>query len=91
MTSEATTNRLHHIATFLINTRYAIVSLFVVITIGMLFAMSQLKIETGFKKQLPLKHEYMQTFLQYEKEFGGANRVLVALVAREGDMFTDEF
>jgi predicted RND superfamily exporter protein len=91
MTSEATTNRLHHIATFLINTRYAIVSLFLVITVGMLFAMSQLKIETGFKKQLPLKHEYMQTFLQYEKEFGGANRVLVALVAREGDMFTDEF
>ena len=83
--------RLHAIATFLINTRYAIVSLFIVITIGMLFAMSQLKIETGFKKQLPLKHEYMQTFLQYEKEFGGANRILVALVDRDGDMFTPEF
>ena len=44
-----------------------------IITIGMMYAMSQLRIETGFKKQLPLKHEYMQTFLQYEKEFGGAN------------------
>ena len=33
----------------------------------------------------------MQTFLQYEKEFGGANRVLVALVARDGNMFTPEF
>ena len=89
--NDSLTTRLHHIATFLINTRYAIVSIFVVITIGMLFAMSQLKIETGFKKQLPLKHEYMQTFLQYEKEFGGANRVLVALAAREGDMFTPGF
>ncbi|MGA9573430.1 MAG: MMPL family transporter, partial [Lysobacterales bacterium] len=48
-------------------------------------------IETGFKKQLPLNHEYMQTFLQYEKEFGGANRILVALVARDGNMFTPEF
>jgi hypothetical protein len=84
-------SRLHHIATFLINTRYAIVAIFLVITVGMMFAMSQLKIETGFKKQLPLKHEYMQTFLKYEKEFGGANRVLVALVSREGDMFTPEF
>ncbi len=84
-------SRLHHIATFLINTRYAIVAIFVVITIGMMFAMSQLKIETGFKKQLPLKHEYMQTFLEYEKEFGGANRVLVALVSREGDIFTPKF
>jgi predicted RND superfamily exporter protein len=91
MTTEATTRRLHNLATFLINYRYGIVSLFVLITIGMMFAMSQLKIETGFKKQLPLKHEYMQTFLQYEKEFGGANRVLVAFVAREGDMFTPEY
>ena len=91
MTTDATTRHLHNLATFLINYRYGIVSLFVVITVGMIFAMSQLKIETGFKKQLPLKHEYMQTFLQYEKEFGGANRVLVALVARDGDMFTPEF
>jgi predicted RND superfamily exporter protein len=86
-----TTDRLHKIATFLINNRYGIVALFVVITIAMVFSMSQLKIETGFKKQLPLKHEYMQTFLQYEKEFGGANRVLVALVARDGNMFTPEY
>jgi hypothetical protein len=91
MTAKPLNTRIHHIATFLINVRYAIVALFLLITIGMLFAVSQLKIETGFKKQLPLKHEYMQTFLQYEKEFGGANRVLVALVARNGDMFTPEF
>ena len=89
--TDSKTKRLHDIATFLINNRYGIVAIFTVITIGMLFAMSQLRIETGFKKQLPLDHEYMQTFLQYEKEFGGANRVLVALVARDGDMFTPEY
>jgi len=89
--SDSENTRLHHIATFLINNRYGIVALFLAITIGMVFAMSHLRIETGFKKQLPLKHEYMQTFLQYEKEFGGANRVLVALVARDGNMFTPEF
>lgn len=85
------TSRLHKIATFLINYRYGIVALFLAITIGMIFAMSNLRIETGFKKQLPLKHEYMQTFLQYEKDFGGANRILVALVARDGNMFTPDF
>ena len=89
--TDTTNTRLHKIATFLINNRYGIVGLFFLITIGMMFAMSQLRIETGFKKQLPLKHEYMQTFLQYEKEFGGANRVLVALVDRDGNMFTPEF
>ncbi len=89
--TDSSNTRLHKIATFLINNRYGIVALFLVITIGMMFAMSQLRIETGFKKQLPLKHEYMQTFLQYEKEFGGANRVLVALVARDGNMFTPKY
>ena len=91
MSASSQNSRIHHIATFLINVRYALVGLFLLITIAMLFAVTQLRIETGFKKQLPLKHEYMQTFLQYEKEFGGANRVLVALVARNGDMFTPEF
>ena len=82
---------LHKLATFLINFRYAIAGVFLVLTIAMIFAMAQLRIETGFKKQLPLSHEYMQTFLEYEKSFGGANRILVALVARDGDMFTTEF
>ncbi len=82
---------LHRLATSLINVRYGVAVLFVLVTIAMVFAMSQLRIETGFKKQLPLEHEYMQTFLEYEKSFGGANRILVALVARDGDMFTPEF
>ena len=88
---DTTHTPLHKIATFLINNRYGIVAAFAVLTIFMVYAMTSLKIETGFKKQLPLKHEYMQTFLQYEKEFGGANRVLVALSARDGDMFDAEF
>ena len=89
--SDRTTRILHNLATFLINYRYGIVALFLAVTVFMMYSMSNLKIETGFKKQLPLKHEYMQTFLKYEKEFGGANRILVALMAKDGDMFTPEF
>jgi hypothetical protein len=40
---------------------------------------------------VPLQHEYMQTFQDYEADFGGANRVLVAVVAEDGDMFDQEF
>ena len=83
--------RMHRVATALINNRYAIIGIFFLMTIGMMIAMAQIKIETGFKKQLPLDHEYMQTFLEYEKEFGGANRILVALMAKDGDMFNEEF
>ena len=66
-------------------------ALFAAITVFMLYSMFQLQIETGFKKQLPLDHEYMQTFMEYRNEFGGANRVLVALRARDGNMFSTEF
>jgi predicted RND superfamily exporter protein len=82
---------LHHVATFLIGIRYFVIGVFIAITIFMLYSMLQLRIETGFKKQLPLKHEYMQTFLEYEKDFGGANRVLVALMAKDGDIFTPAY
>ena len=54
-------------------------------------AVRGLHIDASFTKQLPLKHEYMQTFVKHQAEFGGANRVLVALVARDGNMFTPGF
>ncbi|MCA1777913.1 MAG: hypothetical protein LC637_00600 [Xanthomonadaceae bacterium] len=71
--------------------RPAILLIFAIGTIIMGFYMAQLRVDAGFKKQLPLDHEYMQTFLDYEREFGGANRIMVALMARDGEMFTPEF
>lgn len=67
-----------------------ILLLMVVITIVMAYFASQLKVDAGFEKQLPLDHEYMQTFMEHEK-FRGANRILVALVQDEGDMFNEQF
>ena len=64
---------------------------FAAITIAMAWFASQLQIDAGFKKQIPLQHEYMKTFVEYEADFGGANRVLVAVVARDGDMFDQDF
>ncbi|MBX3726523.1 MAG: RND family transporter [Xanthomonadales bacterium] len=71
--------------------RPVILVLFALVTVVMLWAASQLRVDAGFKKQIPLEHEYMQTFLDYEREFGGANRVLVALMARDGDIFNQEY
>lgn len=33
----------------------------------------------------------MQTLLKYQQEFGGTNRILIALMAKHGDIFTPEF
>ena len=70
--------------------RPVIVLVFLIGTAVMAFYMAQLRVDSGFKKQLPLEHEYMQTFQFYE-EFGGANRILVALMDKDGDMFDAEF
>ena len=72
--------------------RVLILALFAVITALMGYAaITGLRIDTKFTKQLPLKHEYMRTFVDHQAEFGGANRVLVAVIARDGNMFTPEF
>ena len=78
------------IAKAVFSIRPLILLVFLIGTVVMAFYLLQLRVDSGFKKQLPLEHEYMQTFQFYE-EFGGANRILVALMSREGDMFTEEF
>jgi uncharacterized protein len=65
--------------------------LFALATVVMAFFAAQLRVDAGFKKQIPLDHEYMQTFLDYERDFGGANRVLIAVMANDGNMFDREF
>ncbi|HLF56763.1 MAG TPA: MMPL family transporter [Thermoanaerobaculia bacterium] len=71
--------------------RKLVLVLFAAATLFMLWSASRLRIDAGFTKLLPLQHPYIQTYLKHQQEFGGANRVLVALVAREGDIFTAEF
>jgi uncharacterized protein len=71
--------------------RPLVLLIFTIITVAMGFFAYQLKVDAGFKKQIPLQHEYMKTFIDYELDFGGANRVLVAVMAKDGNMFSDEY
>ena len=71
--------------------RAATLAVFAAATLAFAWLASGLRVDAGFTKLLPVEHEYMQTFLEYRDDFGGADRVAVALIAREGDMFTPEF
>lgn len=71
--------------------RPLVLLLFALMTVVMGWYASQLRVDAGFKKQIPLQHEYMQTFTDYERDFGGANRVLVAVMANDGNMFKQSF
>jgi predicted RND superfamily exporter protein len=82
---------LDRIENFIFGARPLIVALFLIVTVIMAYGLSKLHIDASFSKHLPLQHEYMQTFMKYRSEFGGAERVLIALRARDGNMFTADF
>ena len=84
-------NLLDRMENLIFGLRPLIVGIFVIITLIMGYGLTNLHVDAGFSKHLPLQHEYMQTFMEYRNEFGGANRVLVALRARDGNMFSAEF
>lgn len=71
--------------------RTPLVCAFAVLTGVMLWFALNLRVDASFNKSLPRGHPYIQTFEKYQRDFGGANRVLVALIAREGDIFTEPF
>ena len=82
---------LERFATWMFRHRTPLVCVFAVLTGLMAWSASRLRIDASFNKSLPLDHEYIRTFTQHQRQFGGANRVLVALMVREGDMFTEKF
>jgi uncharacterized protein len=88
MKKDTVTRRLENL---IFGARIWIIAFFSVLTVLMAWSATHLRIDAGFGKLLPLKHEYMQTFVEYEREFGGANRILIALMAKDGDIFTQEF
>lgn len=71
--------------------RRGFLALFVLITLGLAWSATTLKVDAGFQKMIPLKHEYMSTFVDYQKTFGGANRILVALRQKDGDIYNPDF
>ncbi len=71
--------------------RAVVIALFLVVTFGMIFSATGIRIDASFLKRLPLKHDYMKTFVEYRDEIGGGSRVLVAVMTDQGDIFTPEY
>lgn len=71
--------------------RTPLVGTFAALTLVMAYFASQLRVDASFNKSLPLDHEYIRTFTKHQRDVGGANRVLVALMVEQGDIFTKEF
>jgi predicted RND superfamily exporter protein len=71
--------------------RHVTLAIFAIVTAVLSWFASHTRIDASFDKQLPTGHEYVENFKKYRTQFGGANRVVIALVAEKGDIFTPEF
>ena len=76
---------------WLFHFRKPLLILFILITIVLGAMASKLSVQAAFTKMIPLKHEYMQTFIQYADTFGGANKVLISLKNSKGDIYNKPF
>lgn len=68
-----------------------LLAIFALLTAVMTWQAAHLRVDASFNKGLPLEHPFIRTFTRHQAEFGGANRVVVALMAKSGDMFSSEF
>ncbi len=71
--------------------RVAVLGALAAITLVMAWFAKDLRMEAGFDKQLPMGHEFTDTFFQYRETLFGANRLIVVLHARKGDMWNAPF
>ena len=86
-----TSYSIHYTKLYEFRWRSPVIAVFILVTVLFGAAVLQLRIDAGFDKMLPLDHPYMRTYVEYRDAFGGANRILVALMAKDGNMFTPEF
>jgi predicted RND superfamily exporter protein len=70
--------------------RLPLLILFALASLVLGYFATQLRIDAGFEKQLPLKHPFVQSFLEYQEEFGGGDRVLFALHVKNGSIYQAE-
>ncbi|GAB3017145.1 efflux RND transporter permease subunit [Bowmanella dokdonensis] len=57
----------------------------------LLYQSMHLKLDAAFTKNIPLNHTYMQNYMKHQKNFGGANSILVSVCNREGTIFNQNF
>ena len=68
--------------------RGLVLGVLAVLTVVMGWLAVQLRMDAGFEKQMPLGHEYIETFKTYRDDLLGANRLTIVLRARSGKIWT---
>ena len=83
--------RIVGLAQWLFSHRTGLLLFFAIVSVLLGVSATQLRVDAGFNKTIPLHHPYMRVFTEYQQSFGGANRILVALTRKQGDIYQPEF
>jgi len=83
--------RIIALAQWLFSHRVGLLIFFAIVSVLLGVSATQLRVDAGFNKTIPLQHPYMRVFTEYQKSFGGANRILVALRRKQGDIYQPDF
>lgn len=71
--------------------RLLVIIAFAAATLFLGYQSSQLKLDAGFTKNIPLNHEYMVNYMKHRKDFGGANSILVSVCDKNDTIFNQTF
>jgi hypothetical protein len=82
---------IQHVSNFVFGNRKVLLVVFTALTVLFVASATRLGVDAGFTKMIPLTHPYMKVYRDYERVFGGANRVAIALVQKDGDIYNKEF
>jgi uncharacterized protein len=71
--------------------RVATLVVLTIVTVLMGLSAARLHMSAGFDKQLPIGHEYTDTFFKHRDTLFGANRLIVVVHSRKGNIWNPEF
>ncbi len=81
---------IHRLERWLFSHRALVLGALIALTGVMAYFALQLRMDAGFEKQIPIGHEYVQTFQKYRADLFGANRLTVVVKAKHGTIWTRE-
>ncbi len=74
--------------------RGLVITVFALLTLAMIFGVSQLKLDTGLTRMVPQGHEYIKNLLAYQDELGLGNDVHIVFALKKGgnqDIFNADY
>ena len=83
-------SKTYRFGSWMLRHRFPILALILILTVIFGYFATRVSLKNPTIDLFPKNHPYVETYVQYEDIFGGANIVIIALQVKEGDIFNVE-